>query len=281
MSARNICAYQILSGLVAHMKGRKGGALSPVNWMRSVLATPDYARDIIRCAVAEQLVKKIRFNRAWVQPNVETSRTTVEVLMDDNRLSLASASVVIMDDIIHGALFAPPMTGDLLQDRIDSLHPPADERDELPDIVDDPEVPCFQITAEQFRARCYRLNRTSSPGTTGWTNDILSILCDDRTNPGFVLGTTPPNALHHAFTTLGNTVLQGRIVGVGRDLFVGGRLALIPKDKVGSVRPIRVECSISRAITSIISGVVKTNISDKLRPLQWGRDSGSTGSSGF
>ena len=270
VSARNICAYQILPGLLAHMKGRKGGALSPVNWMRSVLATPDYARDIIRCAVAEQLVKKIRPNRAWVQPNVETSRAKVEVLMGDNRLSLASASVGIMDDIINGALFAPPMTGDLLQDRIDSLHPPADDRDELPDIVDDPEVPCLQITAEQFRARCYRLNRTSSPGTTGWTNNILSILCDDRSNPGFVLGTTPPNALHHAFTTLGNTVLQGRIVGVGRDLFVAGRLALIPKDKVGSVRPIRVECSISRAITSTISGVVKTNISDKLRPLQFG-----------
>ena len=74
--------------------------------------------------------------------------------MGDNRLSLASASVGIMDDIIHGALFAPPITGDLLQDRIDSLHPPADERDELPDIVDDPEVPCLQITAEQYRARC-------------------------------------------------------------------------------------------------------------------------------
>ena len=169
----------------------------------------------------------------------------VEVLMGDNRLSLASASVGIMDDIIHCALFAPPITGDLLQDRIDSLHPPADERDELPDIVDKPEVPCLQITAEQFRARCYRLSRTSSPGTTGWTNNILSILCDHRTNPGFVLGTTPPNALHHAFTTLGNTVLQGRIVGVGRDLFVCGRLALIPKNKVGNVRPIRVECSIS------------------------------------
>ena len=270
VSARNICAYQLLPGMISHLKGRKGGLLNPLNWMRSVLATPDYARDIIRLAVAEQLVKKVRPNREWVQPNVETSRAKVEGLMCDNRLSLASASVEIMDDVLMGNIFAPPMTGDLLQAKIDSLHPPSDERDELPDIANDPDVPCLQITAEQFRARCYRLNRTSSPGTTGWTNNILSILCDDRTLPGFVLGTTPPNALHVAFTALGNAVLQGHIGGVGRDLFVAGRLALIPKDKIGNVRPIRVECSISRAITSTISGVVKTNIGDKLRPLQFG-----------
>ena len=46
-----------------------------------------------------------------------------------NRLSLASASVGIIDNIIHGALFAPPLTGDLLKDRIDTLHPPADDRE--------------------------------------------------------------------------------------------------------------------------------------------------------
>ena len=74
VSARNICADQLLPGLLAHMKGRKGDALSSVNWMRSVLAIPDYARDIIRCAVAEQLVKKRRPNRAWVQPNVHLAR---------------------------------------------------------------------------------------------------------------------------------------------------------------------------------------------------------------
>ena len=112
------------------MKGRKGGLLSPVNWMRSVSATLDYAQDIIRCAMAEQVAKKVRPDRAWVQPNVETSRANVEVLMGDNRLSLASASVGIIDNIIHGALFAPPLTGDLLKDRIDTLHPPADGRDE-------------------------------------------------------------------------------------------------------------------------------------------------------
>ena len=64
--------YSLGKGERTHMKGRKGDALSSVNWMRSVPATPDYARDIIRCAVTEQLVKKRRPNRAWVQPNVET-----------------------------------------------------------------------------------------------------------------------------------------------------------------------------------------------------------------
>lgn len=96
-----------------------------------------------------------------------------------------------------------------------------------------------------------------------------SLFFYDKTNPGFVLGTTPPNALHHDFTTLTSTLLQGRIVWVGWDLFVDGRLVLIPKDKIGHVRPIRIESSISRAITSTICGVVKANIDDKLRPLQF------------
>ena len=89
------------------------------------------------------------------------------------------------------------------------------------------------------------------------------MLGDDRNTPNYVHTETPPNKLHVALTTFFNKILQGRIVGEGRELLVTARLIMIPKP-LGGLRPIRIECAMMRLMSATAAALARVVVSPLL-----------------
>ena len=269
----NIAGLHIFPGLLAlHINKRKGdNLLSPINWLRSVLSSPDYAAEIIRLAGAEAAKpqRPVLAPPAWTQPRVETLRARTVKLIADGRIRAASNNVKTIGGLLEGKLYTEPLSGAALQQRIDLLHPDSNAMDLLPPPEDDPHSEPLQITPDQVRQHLYGLSFDSAAGNTGWTNSMLYALCNDRATPDFQAGLTPPSSLISAFCTLGNHMLLGKIKGAGRDLLVGARLTLIDKPDGGS-RPIRIECACRRWFSAAACKVAMLTIGPHLRPLQLG-----------
>ena len=269
----NIAGLHILPGLLAlHVNKRKcDNLLSPISWLRSIIASPDYATEIIRFARTEAAKPRRPVNApsAWVQPKVESLRVRTVKLMGDGRIRAASNNVTTIGGILEGKVFAEPLSGAALQQRIDLLHPANNHMDLLPPTSEDPDAEPLQITPDQLRQHLYRLSFDSAAGNTGWTNSLIYALCNDRATPGFQAGLTPPSPIISAFCALGNNMLRGTIKGAGRDLLVGARLTLIDKPDGGS-RPIRIECACRRWFSAAACKVAMLVIGPHLRPLQLG-----------
>ena len=94
-----------------------------ITWLRSVIATPDYATEIIRFASAEaaKLRRSVNAPSAWVQLRVETPRAGTVKLMGDGRIRAASNNVKTIGGLLEGKLHDEPLSGAALQQRIDLL----------------------------------------------------------------------------------------------------------------------------------------------------------------
>ena len=271
-ATRNIAAMQLLAGVIArhyNQRGR-GRLLSPIDFLRSIIASPDFARAILVFAVAEvAIMRRGGGPREYVEPTPDSLRARVESLMVQKRISLAASTLGRLHDKISGKVFGPPTSGEALQNKINDLHPAADHRDILPDMDEDPICECLQVTPDQIRDKIYRLDRGSAAGCTGWTYAALHTLGNDRGETGFVAGISPPNEWCVALTNWCNKSLRGEIMGIGRELMVTARIALIDK-KGGGVRPIRIECSICRIFGAVAVAIVRASVGPQLQPLQHG-----------
>ena len=87
----HIAALHLFPGLLSlHINKRKCDNLpSPFNWLRSVIASPDYAAEIIRFASTEAAKQRRPDNvqSVWAQPRVEALRARTVKLMGDERIS--------------------------------------------------------------------------------------------------------------------------------------------------------------------------------------------------
>ena len=175
----------------------------------------------------------------------------------------------IIAGLLEGKVYAEPLTGAALQQRIDILHLDSNDINILPPVQDDPPAESLQITPNQLRQHLYGLSFDSAAGNTGWTNSMLYALCNDRATPAFQAGLSPPSSIISALCALGNRMLLGKIKGIGRDLFVGARLTLINKLDGGS-RPIRIECACRRWFSAAACKVATLTIGPHLCPLQLG-----------
>jgi hypothetical protein len=268
-ATRGLAALQILPGLVEHCRHQRRKVLTPIELLRSIEVIPDKAIEIIRIA-REWLPSRRVLPKTWPKPNVEHTRARIEALASVNRLSSATAALGTLQDLLTGVPAVPVPSPEFIAQRILELHPESDERDILPDSMDDPSfAECLQLNADQVRDRFYSLKKNTSAGNTGWTFSWLKLLGDDRKDPNYDPTVTPPTALHKAFTAFFNKILQGRITGEGRELLVTARLIMISKPD-GGLRPIRIECAIMRLFGAVASGVARAVIGPKLRPQQLG-----------
>lgn len=270
---RNIAALNLFPGLLMlHNHRKKGdGLLSPINWLRTVLAQPDFSVEIIRFARADAAKPRPPTPPAseWKAPTTEWLRTRAVHLMKHGRLRAACQTIDRISLMLEGKACPEPLNEIAAALRIASLHPANNEMDVLPLVTEDPQVECLQITPDQLRNKVYELSFDSAAGNTGWSNLLIYALCNDRSNPGFQPGLSPPLPIIEAFCALGNKMLRGEITGVGRDLLVGARLNLIDKPDGGS-RPIRIECACRRWFSTTACGVAMRTIGPLLRPLQLG-----------
>jgi hypothetical protein len=268
-ATRGLAALQILPGLVEHCRHQRRKMLTPIELLRSIEVIPDKAIEIIRLA-QEWLVTLRTLPKTWPKPNVEHTRARIEALASENRLSSATGALGVLQGLLTGVPAVPVPSPEFIAQRIRELHPESDERDLLPDSEDDPSLAeCLQLNADQVRERFYSLKKNTSAGNTGWTNSWLRLLGDDRKDPNYDAKETPPTAIHKAFTTFFNKVLQGRITGEGRELLVTARLIMISKPD-GGLRPIRIECAIMRLFGAAASGIARAVIGPMLRPQQLG-----------
>jgi Reverse transcriptase (RNA-dependent DNA polymerase) len=269
ISTRGLAALQILPGLVEHCRHQRRKMLTPIELLRSIEVIPDKAVEIIR--LAEAWLPTLRaFPKTWPKPNVEHTRARIEALASENRLSSATAALGILQDLLTGVPAVPQASPEFIAQKIRDLHPVSDERDLLPDSAADPELDdCLQLNSDQVRDRFYSLKSNTSAGNTGWTNEWLRLVGDDRNDPNYCATTTPPSPIHKAFTAFFNKILQGRITGEGRELLVTARLIMINKPD-GGLRPIRIECAIMRLFGAVASGIARAVIGPMLRPLQLG-----------
>lgn len=268
-ATRGLAALQILPGLVEHCRRQRRKLMTPIELLRSIQVVDDKAIEIIR--VARSWLPSLRaFPKNWPQPNVEHTRARIEALAADNRLSSATSALKVLQGLLTGVPAVPEASPQFIAQKIKDLHPEADERDTLPDSEDDPALAdCLQLTTDKVRDKFYTLKKNTSAGNTGWTNEWLRLLGDDRNDPGYEATTTRPNAVHRAFTKFFNKVLQGRITGEGREILVTARLIMINKPD-GGLRPIRIECAIMRLFGAVASGVARLTIGPLLRPIQLG-----------
>jgi hypothetical protein len=105
---------------------------------------------------------------------------------------------------------------EFIAQRIKELHPESDERDILPDSMDDPSfAECLQLNTDQVKYKCWQ----------HW----MDLFLFDRKDPNYDPTLTPPTVLHKAFTAFFNKILQRRTTGEGRELLVTASLIIISK----------------------------------------------------
>ena len=271
IATRGIAALQLLPGLVSHCRGLRGKRVwTPIQLLRQIEGVPNKAEEIIR--VARSWVSTLRaLPSVWRAPSIEHLRARVESLTAESRLSGAATVLKNMEDMLHGVPQQPQPTPEYVTERIAALHPADNERDILPEASLDPSVhDCLQLTADQVRQRFYGIStKNTAAGNTGWSNEWLRMIGDDRNEPQYVHTETPPNVIHTAFTAFFNKILQGRVVGEGRDLIVTARLIMIPKPQ-GGLRPIRIECAMMRLMSATAAAIARIEVAPLLRPIQLG-----------
>ena len=270
-STEGIAALKLLPGLVEYCRGqRKKKVGTPIQLLRDIQGSPDKSREILQ--LARSWAKKIQAHPSeWPQPSVEKMRTRIKSLAATGRLSAAATALQSMEELMKGNHPPPAASAEEIARRIAELHPPDDDHDVLPDEAGDPPVEtAFQLTADQVRQRFYSIQqKNTAAGCTGWSNEWLRLIGDDRTDPEYAHTVTPPSPIHVAFTAFFNKILQGRIKGEGRDLLVTARLIMIPKPQ-GGLRPIRIECTIMRLMNATAAALARVIIAPRLRPIQLG-----------
>jgi hypothetical protein len=270
-ATEGIAALQLLPGLVEYCRGQRNKKVgTPIQLLRDIQGSPDRPREILR--LARSWAQKIQAHPSeWPQPSVEKMRTRIESLAATGRLSAAATALQSMEELMKGHHPPPAASAEEIARRIAELHPPEDERDVLPDEADDPPVEtAFQLTADQVRQRFYTIQqKNTAAGCTGWSNEWLRLIGDDRTDPEYTHTVTPPSLMHVAFSAFFNKILQGRVTGEGRELLVTARLIMIPKPQ-GGLRPIRIECAIMRLMSATAAALARVIIAPTLRPIQLG-----------
>ena len=190
-----IAVLQFFSGLLSlHINKRKGDSLLlPMNWLRSIIVSPDYATKIIHLASTEAAKQRRPDNvpSVWAQPRVEALRARTLKIMGDGRIRAATNNVNTIAEVLEGQIYAEPLTEAALQQRIDILHPNSDDMNPLPPAEDDPPAEPLQITPDQLRQHLYGLSFDFAAGNTGWTHSMLYDLCNDGTTPALQASLSP------------------------------------------------------------------------------------------
>ena len=230
-----------------------------------------FSTEIIRWA---RIWADMRADRAgdWAQVNTESLRRRTEAYIKDGRLSLATNTLEVLDNMRKGNPPPAQRTPQQIQTKVEELHPRGDARDILPEEADDPPVhECIKITPQQVQSKFHRLKTDSGSGNTGWTNSLLKIIGDDRdlSQPNFNIGLTQPSRLHTAFAALANRIYSGAIKGEARVLLNTARLILVPKEGGGD-RPITVHCALQRLIGGLANEEARRTLGEYLRPEQLG-----------
>ena len=107
-----IAALHLFPELLSlHINKRKGdNFLSLINWLRSVIASPDYAAEIIRFASTEAAKQRQPDNvpSIWAQPRVEALRARTVKLKGDGWIRAASNNVNTIAGPLEGKVYAEP-----------------------------------------------------------------------------------------------------------------------------------------------------------------------------
>ena len=183
------------------------------------------------------------------------------------RLSAAAGIVSTiaqrMDRIRH------PSLRDQIQ-KIQSLNPPADDSDILPDKDNDPEG--HRVTYDDVITSVRNLSKYSAQGSSGWLNCIIINLLTipDREDKNAEGESPLMKAAGEAFTTLVNSALDGSMHADIATIWATSRAVLIPKnDDSGGWRPLGIGESWYRLIGRIAIAAQATALGSKLLPLQF------------
>jgi Reverse transcriptase (RNA-dependent DNA polymerase) len=271
IAADGVAAFQLLPGLVEYSSRSKGHVLSPAQLLAGITSSGNISHEILNIASSWQSSIRARPPLDHTRPlNPELTRARIESLCKVGRFSSATRVCRKLDGHLKGHPPAVQPSLDALAVLIEQLHPPANDRDLLPDdSLDPPLETSIQINPFQLRDRIYRLSRDSSSGQTGWSSSAIKDLADDRREIGYDAQTTPPTLLHHSLTNLCNKMLRGEVTGIARDLLVAARLNMVPKD-TNKYRPIRIECAICRLYGAVASDIARKIVGPGLQPLQTG-----------
>ena len=111
----HIAVFHLFPGLLSlHINKRKGdNLLSPINWLRIVIASSDYSAEIIRFASTEAAKQRRPDNipSVWAQPRVEALRARTVKLMGDGLIRAAYNNVNTIAGLLEGKEYAEPLTG--------------------------------------------------------------------------------------------------------------------------------------------------------------------------
>jgi hypothetical protein len=172
-ATRGLASIQIFAALVEHWCYQRRKVLTPIELLHSIEVIPEKAIEIIRIA-GEWLPSRRALPKTWPKPNIEHTRARIEALASENRLSSATAALGTLQDLLVGVPAVPVPSPEFIAQRIKELHPESDERDVLPDSMDDPSfAECLQLNTDQVRDHFYFLKKNTGAGNTGWTFSCL------------------------------------------------------------------------------------------------------------
>ena len=269
---RAICAHNLLPGMLQYCNRRKKRGETPIGFLRMLATSEDPVSDIIR--IAEGWYQNLPPPKVFdaEEDNVERTRRYIETQVGKGHLSGAAKALFKMQGLLDGVVPAPQLTAEERSHLISTLHPPANEMDEMEEWIA-PQGEGHRVlstTAHEIRESYYHLDVDKASGPNGWTNSLLKAMGDDKMSAAFILGNTEPNDYHIAVAAFANKIASGTIWGVGRELLVQGKLSLIPKAAGLGLRPIRVEGCDFRLITATLNRGARRDVAQHLRPMQMG-----------
>lgn len=246
ISEKGAAALMLLPGIIQKVKDHGQKGLSPIALLRSIEAAENKAQYIIEQALHLGAISKPRGAHVENIPNVERARAETERLIQDGRIKLAKKKVEEMHMLMSGIMPAEKLSAEEKDAKIQSLFPPRDVNDELPDKENDPPMDtCLQIDEHIMREKGYRMDTDASSGISAWSPKCIKKIIDDRKTLGYN-AETPPGEIHRALALFFNKMLRGELSLKVRAIMTETRLVMIDKVlEVGS-RPIQMDCALVR-----------------------------------
>ena len=257
----------ILPGMVQCKRNLLNASNKKRRSSRSTYRVLDFLNDIsshtdpIRAILHEARALEAAIKRKWNKrvPTIDSQKRKCEKLINDGRYSTAMTHVATIIDLEEGREIPEPKDIKEVEEIVDKLHPSSDETDKLPEISKDHPFPTISFSMDDLVEAVNKLNFGSAPGSSGWSFRSISAL----------LSINEGDDDSHLKTMLEffNRAVAGDLPDEVFRIWAVSRSVLIPKNE-NALRPLGIGECFLRIVSKMLNDKVKTELGEKLAPLQ-------------
>ena len=168
--------------------------------------------------------------------------------------------IATLIDLEEGREIPVPKDIQAIIDTVGRLHPQADDMDVLPELDREHGYPNISFDIEELTEAVSKLNYGSAPGSSGWSFRSLGAILSIKEET---------ESTSHLQTVLDffNCAVAGNLPPEVFEIWATSRSVLIPKND-NAFRPLGIGECLLRLISKMLNDKVKTELGEKLAPLQ-------------